>query len=174
MEPSTVGSFRSRLLQILRMLERAGEGTCLVAVAVMTTLTLTQVFLRYIFRSPLVWVEEATVFLMIWMTFVGAGVAVRRGSHIAMTLLLEHFPTWLSRPALRVGQLAVLAFLIVVAWQSWLLAMSVGGQRSPALSVPMTWPYLTMPLGAGFMVSQLLATMLDPGPGQGPSAEEVT
>ncbi len=167
-------SFWERVIRVLRVLEWAGEASCLAAVAIMTALTLIQVVLRYIFRSPLIWVEEATVFLMIWMTFVGAGVAVRRGSHIAMTLLLDRMPAWVARPALLISKLTVMSFLLVVAWQGWQLAMSVGGQRSPALALPMMVPYLTMPFGAAFMISQLLATILDPQDSAPQVAEELT
>jgi TRAP-type C4-dicarboxylate transport system permease small subunit len=152
---------RVTLIRGVNGLTWAAEQSCLLAVLVMTGLTLIQVVLRYIFRSPLVWTEEASVFLMIWMTFVGAGVAMRRGAHIAMTLLVERFPPGLSRGFIALARLLMLAFLAVVAWQGWLLAMSVGGQRSPALAVPMTWPYLTMPLGAAFMGLQLIAVMLE-------------
>lgn len=168
-----MGALRLHLLYALKLIELTGEGSCFLAVAVMTGLVLVQVILRYVFRAPLVWTEEASIFLMIWMAFVGTGVAARRGSHIAMTLLVEHLPTRLSRALIFFSQLAVLAFLLLVVWQGWLLAKSAEGVRSPALGMPMKWPYLTIPLGACFMASQLLATMLDPMPSQKSSAGEV-
>ena len=165
--------FRLPLLHILRLIELTGEGSCFVAVTVMTGLVLAQVVLRYVLRAPLNWAEEASIFLMIWMSFVGAGVAMRRGSHIAMTLIVEHLPIRLSRSLAWVSQLTVLAFLFLVVWQGWLLAGSAEGVRSPALGIPMKWAYLTIPLGACFMVTQLLATMLDPLLGNRSSAAEI-
>jgi len=156
-----MATLRLSLVRGLEGLSWAGEQTCLLAVLVMTGLTLIQVVLRYIFRMPLVWTEEASVFLMIWMAFVGAGVAMRRGAHIAMTLLVERCSSGLARVCLSLSRVLILGFLGVVTWQGWLLAMSVGGQRSPALAIPMSWPYLTMPLGAAFMASQLIAVMLE-------------
>ena len=156
-----MSAFRASMMRALNVLAWAAEQSCLLAVLVMTGLTLIQVVLRYIFRMPLVWTEEASVFLMIWMAFVGAGIAMRRGAHIAMTLLVDRFPPRLSRGFLTLSRLLILAFLAVVAWQGWLLAMSVGGQRSPALAIPMTWPYLTMPFGAAVMGLQLIAVMLE-------------
>jgi TRAP-type C4-dicarboxylate transport system permease small subunit len=167
-----MAGLRSRVLGACKLLEVAAERSCLLAVILMTVLTLVQVVLRYIFRTPLVWTEEASVFLMIWMAFVGAGVAMRRGAHIAMLILVERLPRWLSRSLLTSSRLLMLAFLVVIAWQGWLLAMSVGGQRSPALAIAMTWPYLTMPLGSLFMATQLIASMMDPGsPGNGGDIE---
>jgi TRAP-type C4-dicarboxylate transport system permease small subunit len=156
-----MSGLRASMMRGLNVLARAAEQSCFLAVIVMTGLTLIQVVLRYIFRMPLVWTEEASVFLMIWMAFVGAGVAMRRGAHIAMTVLVERFPPGVTRGFIALSRLLMLAFLAVVAWQGWLLAMSVGGQRSPALAIPMTWPYLTMPFGAAFMGLQLIAVMLE-------------
>ncbi len=152
---------RTGLLSVLRRVERLGELSCQLAVTAMTGLVLTQVVLRYVFKSPLVWVEEASIFLMIWMAFVGAGVALRRGAHVAMTLVLERVPPGLARVLWYVSHAAVLGFVLVLAWQGWLLALAVERQRSPALEISMIWPYMVMPLGAAFMASQVVAAVLD-------------
>jgi C4-dicarboxylate transporter DctQ subunit len=147
----------------LRAVERLAALSCQLAVTVMTALVLTQVVLRYVFGTPLVWVEEASIFLMIWMTFVGTGVALRRGAHVAMTLMLERFPAGLARTFWIVSHAAMLGFAGVFGWQGWLLARAVETQRSPALEVSMMVPYLMMPIGAAVLASQILASLLDPG-----------
>ena len=164
---------RSDLLKIMRALERVAVVSCELAILLMTGMVLVQVVLRYIFRSPLPWVEEVSVFLMIWMTFVGAGVAIRAGAHIAMTLLLERLPARITRPLLTLSHLIILVFLLILIHEGWLLVLAAEGQRSAALGIPMVWPYFTMPLGACFMVTQLFAVMLDPRSSDGPSAEQV-
>jgi TRAP-type C4-dicarboxylate transport system permease small subunit len=141
--------------------EWLAEWSCRLAVIIMTALVLTQVVLRYGFKAPLVWVEEASIFLMIWMTFVGAGVALRRGGHVAMTIIVERLPRAVARALWYVSHAAVFGFAGVLAWQGWLLALSVQGQRSPALEVSMLWPYMVMPLGAAFMASQIVAAAVD-------------
>lgn len=153
-------ALRSRVLGFLRKVERCANVSCQVAVALMTFMVAVQVVLRYVFRAPIPWVEEATIFLMIWMTFIGAGVALRSGAHIAMTILRDRLPTKISRIFVIISYIVVLAFLLLLIWEGSLLVVLAEGQRSPALGVPMAWPYLMMPLGAAFMVSQLLALML--------------
>lgn len=128
----------------------------------MAVVVLVQVVLRYVFRSPLVWAEEASVFLMIWISFVGSGLAIRDGAHIAMNLLYVRLPPLWSRLVLAASCLAILAFLGVLFWQGLLLALFVGDQPSPALRIPMTWPYLIMPIGAAFMIVEIIAAFVDP------------
>jgi len=95
------------------------------------------------------------------MTFVGAGVALRTGAHIAMTLLRDRLGPGPARALAAVSHTVILAFLLLLAWEGWLLVVSAEGQRSPALGIPMAWPYLTMPLGAAFMASQVVAALLE-------------
>lgn len=132
------------------------------AVVAMTVLVLVQVVLRYVLNVPLVWVEEVTVFLMIWMAFMGAAIGVRRGAHIAMTILVDRLPTRVARALFYASTLAIIAFSVIVAWQGTLLALSVGGQRSAALGVPMGIPYIIVPLGALLIILQACANVVDP------------
>ena len=128
----------------------------------MAVVVLVQVVLRYVFRSPLVWAEEASVFLMIWISFVGSGLAIRDGAHIAMNLLYKRLPPLWSQLVLAASCLAILAFLVILFWQGLLLALFVGDQPSPALRIPMTWPYLIIPIGAAFMIVEIIAAFVDP------------
>lgn len=147
----------------MRRLETTADWSCQTALAVMAALVLLQVVLRYVFAAPLVWAEEATVFLMIWVTFVGSGIAIRRKGHIAMTVIAERMPAVIARSVAAFTDLAVTAFLIVVAWQGFRLALFVADQPSPAMRVPMIWPYLAIPVGALFMIGAVLLSALERG-----------
>ena len=151
---------RALLLKIFQRLEIGAEWSCRAAVVIMTVLVLTQVVLRYVFRAPLMWAEEASIFLMIWMAFVGAGIGIRRGAHVAMTLLVDRFPYWLRWAALAFSASTMILFLTIVAWQGILLSVFVADQPSPALRVSMAWPYFVLPIGAVFMMTQILVTLL--------------
>lgn len=153
---------RDRFLRTLVPVELAAKRSCQTAAVVMATIVLAQVVLRYVFRAPLIWAEEASVFLMIWIAFVGAGLALREGAHIAMNLLPARLPRVWSRTLLAVSGVAMIGFLAVVLWQGSLLALFVGDQPSPALRLPMVWPYAIMPLGAAFMIVEVIAALVDP------------
>jgi TRAP-type C4-dicarboxylate transport system permease small subunit len=57
-------------------------------VAVKTVIVIIQVLLRYIFFYSLSWSEEVARFLMIWVSFLTAGLAVQKGLHIGMESLI--------------------------------------------------------------------------------------
>ena len=60
-------------------------GLC---VAVLVGLALFQVVLRYVFASSLIWVEEVSVMIMIWMAWLGVSLLWLQGSHICLDIVL--------------------------------------------------------------------------------------
>ena len=45
---------------------------------------------RYVFHSPLVWSDELASILFLWLSMLGAVVALRRGEHMRMTALVNN------------------------------------------------------------------------------------
>src|SRR6478609_9770724 len=45
---------------------------------------------RYAFHSPLVWSDELASILFLWLSMLGAVVALRRGEHMRMTALVNN------------------------------------------------------------------------------------
>ena len=48
------------------------------------------VIARYVFHRPLVWSDELASILFLWLSMLGAVVALRRGEHMRMTALVSH------------------------------------------------------------------------------------
>src|SRR5271156_450325 len=55
---------------------------------------------RYVFDHPLVWSDELASILFLWLSMLGAVIALRRGEHMRMTALVRRFgPRSLALPA---------------------------------------------------------------------------
>ena len=59
---------------------------CLAAMALIVG---ANIALRYTTNHSLSWSDEAARYLMIWMTFLGAGLALRTGGHVAISNLQD-------------------------------------------------------------------------------------
>ena len=69
------------------------NGWALIAMlGAMTLIVGANIGLRYLTGQSLSWADEAARYLMIWMTFSGAGLALRYGGHVAITNLQEQLP----------------------------------------------------------------------------------
>ncbi len=118
-----------------------------------------QIAFRYVLNAPLVWTEEAARYLYIWACYLGAAVALRRGNHIAITLVLERLPRRLGGAVALGSQALALLFLgalIVLGVQ--LMART---HTIEAITLPIPWSviYAAAPVGAALMLLQTLETM---------------
>ncbi len=95
------------------------------------------------------WIEEACLYSLAWVVFLGLGLALEQGRQIAMTSLLERFARELRRPVKLVIDLTGLAFSLYVAKLSVDITLLVvrSGQSSPTLDISTGWLYAAMPVG---------------------------
>ncbi len=133
--------------------------TALVA-AVVATMTW-GVFSRFVLHAPLAWSEELSRYLLVWLSFLGASVAFRRGLHMGMDALVNRFPDLARRVLRTCGLLIVFSVLVVICITGTQLALFVAPQRSPALRISMSGPYLAVPVASALMVVHTVADLLN-------------
>ncbi|EJE48737.1 TRAP-type C4-dicarboxylate transport system, small permease component [Acidovorax sp. CF316] len=87
------------------------SGICL---AIMVVLVFGNVVLRYTFNSGITVSEELSRWLFVWLTFMGAVVALREHGHLGMDAFVSRLPVAGKKACLVIAQLAML-------YVSWLL-----------------------------------------------------
>ena len=129
-------------------LSRLNRWALVLLLAVMATLVAVNVFARYAANYSFPWVEELTRYMMIWLTFLGPGPALRIGGHIAV----ESLPNALPAPAARMlrGAIAMViaATLVIMAWLGWQYADFAWEQESPVMNWSLGKIYLALPIGS--------------------------
>ncbi|MCD2181893.1 TRAP transporter small permease [Rhizobium sp. TRM96647] len=80
----------------------------------MVILVFGNVVLRYAFNTGITYSEELSRMCFVWLTFLGAVVAMREHAHLGMDALLTRLPPAGARLAALVGQALVL-------WATWLM-----------------------------------------------------
>lgn len=131
-------------------------------VSVFTVTVLVQVFFRYVLNNSLSWPEELARFMLVWMTFVAAAPALRRGFHVGVDFFLEQFVQirWLKILVLVFNQLVILGFLVVVFYYGLQQFLNSGDMISPALQISYRWVYLSLPVGTFLMAVQSMTALL--------------
>jgi TRAP-type transport system small permease protein len=137
-----------RLQRVERVVVATNRFVIFLMMAVMATLVFVNVITRYIFNFSIIWAEEVSQYLMIWIAYLGAGLALREGRHVAVEMLQDRLPTALARRVrMAVGGL-VLAFLGVVTVLGFQFAVFVWNQETPVLNISLGIPSLAIPIGA--------------------------
>lgn len=143
-------------------LARAEAALLGVLVLAMTGVTLAQVIARYVFGAPLIWSEEAARYLFVWVSMIGAALAVRQGSHYALTALVER----LSESAQRVARALVFAigfgFILILLVTGVNETMQAHLQDAATLPFRMSLPYAAIPVGAVLMLVHLVLRAILP------------
>ncbi len=127
---------------------------CLVALVAL------QVGLRYLIGTSIHWEEEAARYLMIWISFLAAGVGLRLGAPVAVDFVKDNSPAAVRIPLLILIKLGILLFLGLVAGYGTWVMVNVKDQISPALECSMAIPYAAVPVGCGLMMLYTLELLV--------------
>ena len=90
-----------------------------VCLAVMVVLVFTNVVMRYAFNTGITVSEELSRWLFVWMTFMGAVVALHEKGHLGTDSLVSRLPAWGKKFCLGLGHLLMLAMCWLVLQGSW-------------------------------------------------------
>ena len=150
--PTTAGG---RLDAFDRVLLRLNRWLVIVILAAMALMVFANVALRFLTDQSILWVEEVSRYLMIWLTFLGAGLVLRYGGHIGIDTLQDSMPR--QAPAIRaVIFLLLLGFFGFMVWIGTRYAILTWGQTTPVMQVPVGFVYLAMPIGFALLIVHLL------------------
>lgn len=127
------------------------------AIGLAAIVVILQVFVRYALSFSFPWGDELSRMLMIWGCFIGASSVVKRGQLASVNLFgkyLSHKKTLILNIIIN---LIGLIFLVLVMYSAikQMTSPTFLMQQSPAMRLPMFWPYLAVPLGCLFMTWHL-------------------
>ncbi|HAR80546.1 MAG TPA: TRAP transporter small permease [Succinivibrionaceae bacterium] len=89
------------------------------ALIVLVAVSFATVVSRYIFDSPLMWSEEIQVLCFMWISFLGAGVAFRYGSHVSIEVIVDLLP----KAVRRYVELFIGLFVTILLIYVWYLSV---------------------------------------------------
>ncbi len=69
--------------------------------------------------AAIYWVDEAAIYTMVWMTFLGASAAIASQQQVAITALTDVLPDGLRRVAAKLVDVAVFVFACAMIWFCW-------------------------------------------------------
>jgi C4-dicarboxylate transporter DctQ subunit len=106
-----------------------------------------QVVMRYGFNIAYDWFEEWARYITILVTFMGAGLGVKYGTHFSMEALTQYSPDWLAHLLKTLANLVASFIMGVVCYYGWVQVDKLVQFEvlTPATQVPMWIPYL--PIG---------------------------
>lgn len=102
---------------------RPEDGVVLVLFWVLAGVVFLQFFSRYVLNDSIGWTEEIARYLLIAVTFVGATIAVRKNSHIAVEFFYRYLPGAWGRAFSTLVDLLRIGFFGIATWITAKLAL---------------------------------------------------
>ena len=118
---------------------------CLLAMVIMV---FGNVVLRYGFNSGITISEEMSRFVFVWLTFIGAIVAMREGAHLGVDTLISRLPRIGKKICLATSELLMLGCCVLFFWGTWLQHEVNATNVAPVTGMNMIWVY-----GIGYVTS---------------------
>lgn len=137
---------------------RALEAVMALLLAAMVVMVFANVVLRYGFNSGIAVSEEVSRWLFVWMTFLGAVVAVREHAHLGTDAIVRRLPVWGRKLCLVMSHLLMLYatwLLLTGSWQQTLVNWDV---RAPTSGASVAYFYV---VGVVFAVSAIVFFLYD-------------
>lgn len=135
-----------------------------VALVLATLAVVHGVLSRYLFGRPTLWQTEVSIYLLIFVTFVGAAYGLKHHAHVGVDLLVERLPVRAQLVVRLVTAVLALGVVIAVIWtmsHTWWEAVE-GDFRTPtALRAPLSIVYAILPLGMLLVAFQYLAFVIE-------------
>ncbi len=140
---------------------RVAEWICIVCgMGIVISITIA-VFTRYIMSYSFIWPEEVARFLMIWITFIGGSIALKRKGLVSFQFLLDTLPQSYKRFFDLGVKIGIITFVIAFLYYGKICLELY--KRVTALGTHMSyfWPALGMMIGGAFMLIQSLQFLID-------------
>jgi C4-dicarboxylate transporter, DctQ subunit len=133
------------------------------------------VFLRYVFSRPSIWITEVSSYLFLYIIYLSTAYTLQLGTHIKVTFLLDPLGPRVKRIVNLVTSIFGIVFTVVLLWQSSLMTWSAfkGNWTSPTmLSAPFAYIHGIMVLGSFLLLLTFICTTILEFQGKGRMTEE--
>ena len=136
------------------------EGVAAVLLVAETLLLFSGVVARYGFRNPIVWSDELAGSIFLWLSMLGAVIALRRGEHMCFSALADR-----ASPGVRaIVQALVLTSIAITLLLLLKPALDYVEDESfatmPNLGIPSSWRVLGIEIGFLLMLAVVLVQLL--------------
>ena len=130
--------------RLLNSIARLPDTVAAILLAMVSLLVVAQVLVRYVFSGSLVWSEELTRLLFVWMVMIAAA----RAEPMRITLLVDLFPRRVRALVHFLGELLVFALTLLLAYGAWGMIDLTEFDTYTALGISVRWLYSALLVGS--------------------------
>lgn len=151
----------NHLRTLLRWTDRATVVLAAALTCALVLLTMVVVIYRYVLDSPLTWAGEVQESMFIWLTFLGAAVAMARREHSGFTGAIDALPRPARIALASLSSLVIIGFLGYCSWIGFGVLPQLAAQTTPTLGISVAFNYAAFPIGMLLILLQFLGNLFN-------------
>ena len=152
-----IAVFGQRLETVIQWMTEIPAVALIVAEIVVL---LANVTFRYAMRDPLMWGDELASLLFIWLSMLGAVIALRRGEHMRLTTFLSTMSPGKQRFFETFGNVLVLAFMLGLIAPAWEYVSEQWVITTPALEISDSFRVASIAAGFALMLAITISRLM--------------
>lgn len=129
-------------------LETLLNWAVIICTAAMLVVVLAGIISRAGFNAAFHWSEELGRYTMIYAGCLGIGLALKRGLHVGIALLVNKLPRNVALVCDIIGRVLIAIFLVVMTIQGIYVCEIVSMRTSPTMGFNMVWVFIITPITA--------------------------
>ncbi|MGO4303442.1 TRAP transporter small permease [Cupriavidus sp. RAF12] len=134
---------------------RIAHGAMVVMMVAMIGLVFGNVVLRYVFNTGIAFSEEASRFLFMWLTLVGALLVMADRAHLGMSTVVARLGAGGQRLCRLMADTGALACCVLLTHGAWQIVEIGMDDRAPVTGVPLGLVYACLLVCSGGMAAML-------------------
>ena len=134
---------------------RLAEALLVLMLSARVVMVFGNVVLRYGFNSGLDFSEELSRFFFIWITFLGAIIAMRENAHLGLDTLVRVLPRAGKKFCFGLSNALMLGCCVLMFYGTWRQHHINATTMSAVTGIPMIWVY-----GVGYLASVAMGVLI--------------
>lgn len=141
---------------VLNVLTKIIQYLLIILMGGLVIVVFAQVFFRYVLEAPLPWSEELARYLLIYITFLGSGLAINTNEHILVDFFQKLIPKKFQHVLnILINLIILFCCVLIVYYGITFTAISKNG-ISPAMQISISWIYVSLPIMGLIMIIYLI------------------
>jgi len=139
----------SRFMDII---EKIVSALLFVSITMMIGVMAFQAIMRYVFSNARPWCEELVVYACCYSTMLGASIAIRKGNHLQVDILLQMYPKKIRRIMELLFSVFMICFFAAFTVYALSLCENASGKSVTMPFITMRHVYYCFPVGSILIV----------------------
>lgn len=151
------------LLRIVAAISTLAGWCSAAMIVIAVAITCQMIFVRFVLNGSTIWQTEAVIYLVIAATLVGLPYVQRLRGHVNVDLFPLSLPPrarWGLAVLTLSASIAIIAVMLFYGFEYWHFAWARGWTSDTVWGVRLWIPYLSIPVGFGLLLLQLVADLI--------------